>query len=229
MNDTRRGFRTRKQFVIFTLILSTALISIICAAEVIRSATKDRTYSDVKSIPHRRVGLLLGCSRTLSDGRQNLFFQNRVNAAISLFRDRKVEYLLVSGDNRKKGYDEATDMKESLMRAGIPANLIYCDFAGFRTLDSVVRAKDVFCQKQITIISQEFHNQRAIFIATHHGIDAIGFNADGVDAYNGFKTKCREQLARVRTLLDVYLFRTSPKFLGQKIEIGVQPPVSPGV
>ena len=139
-----------------------------------------------------------------------------------------MEYLLVSGDNRKKDYDEATDMKESLIRAGIPANLIYCDFAGFRTLDSVVRAKEVFCQKQVTIISQEFHNQRAIFIAAHYGIDAIGFNADGVDAYNGFKTKCREQLARVRTLLDVYLFRTSPKFLGERIEIGVQPPVSPG-
>jgi SanA protein len=164
----------------------------------------------------------------LSDGRQNLFFQNRVEAAVNLFRGGKVDYLLVSGDNRKKGYDEASDMKESLMRAGIPADRIYCDFAGFRTLDSVVRARDVFCQKQVTIISQEFHNQRAIFIATHNGMDAIGFNAAEVNAYNGFKTKCREHLARVRTLLDVYLFRKSPKFLGHKIEIGVQPPVSPG-
>jgi len=219
---------TRKQFVILALFFSTSLLAIIGAAEMIHSAAKDRTYSDVTLIPHRRVGLLLGCSRTLSDGRQNLFFQNRVNAAINLFRGGKVEYLLVSGDNRKKGYDEATDMKDSLIRAGIPANSIYCDYAGFRTLDSVVRARDVFCQKQITIISQEFHNQRAIFIATQFGIDAIGFNAAGVDAYNGFKTKCREQLARVRTLLDVFLFRTSPKFLGQRIEIGVQPPVSPG-
>jgi SanA protein len=219
---------TRKRFAVLALIFLLSLIAIIGAADVIQSSTKGRIFSDITLIPHRRVGLLLGCSRTLSDGRQNLFFRNRINAAINLFKARKVEYLLVSGDNRKKGYDEATEMKESLMRAGIPANRIYCDFAGFRTLDSVVRARDVFCQNQVTIISQEFHNRRAIFIATHHGIDAIGFNAAGVDAYNGFMTNCREQLARVRTLLDIYLFRKSPKFLGQRIEIGIQPPVSPG-
>ena len=219
---------TRKQFAMLTLIVSIFFISIIYATIEIKLATKGRTFYDVKSIPYRRVGLLLGCSKTLSDGRKNLFFQNRVNAAINLFRVGKVEYLIVSGDNSKKNYDEATDMKDSLIMAGIPANHIYCDFAGFRTLDSVVRARDVFCQNQVTIISQEFHNQRAIFIATHHGIDAIGFNADGVDAYNSFKTKCREQLARVKTLLDVYVLRTPPKFLGQRIEIGIQPPVPPG-
>lgn len=219
----------RKKLIILVFILfSASLLAIFGAACVIQSTTEGRTYSSVTSIPHRRVGLILGCSRTLYDGRQNLFFRNRINAAVELFRAGKVDYLLVSGDNRTKGYDEATEMRESLIRAGIPANLIYCDFAGFRTLDSVVRARDVFCQQQITIITQKFHNQRAIFIAAHNGIDAIGFNAAEVDMYNSFKTKCREQLARVKTLLDVYLLRTSPKFIGKRIEIGVQPPVLPG-
>ncbi len=219
---------TRKRITVITIIFSTSLLAVMGAGAVIHSATKGRTYSDVTSIPHRRVGLLLGCSRMLSDGRKNLYFQTRVEAAKKLFMSGKIEYLLVSGDNRRKGYDEASDMKESLIRAGIPADRIYCDYAGLRTLDSVVRARDIFCQKQVIIISQEFHNQRAIFIASHNGIDAIGFNAAEVDAYDSFKTKCREQLARVRTLLDVYLLKTKPKFLGHRIEIGVQPPVSPG-
>ena len=97
---------------------------------------------------------------------------------------------------------------------------VYCDFAGFRTLDSVVRAKAVFGQTNITVISQEFHNQRAIYIARHNGMDAIGFNARAVDSYNSFRTKLREQFARVKTVLDVNLLRTRPKFLGPRIELG---------
>ncbi len=219
---------TRKRITVIALIFTTILLAVMGAGVVIHSATKGRTYSDVTRIPHRRVGLLLGCSRMLSDGRKNLFFQTRVEAARKLFRSGKIEYLLVSGDNRTKGYNEASDMKASLIKAGVPADRIYCDYAGLRTLDSVVRARDIFCQKQVVIISQKFHNQRAIFIATHNGIDAIGFNAADVDAYDSFKTRCREQFARVRTLLDVYLLKTKPRFLGHRIEIGVQPPVPPG-
>jgi vancomycin permeability regulator SanA len=91
-----------------------------------------------------------------------------------------------------------------------------------------VRARDVFCRKRIVVISQEFHDQRVIFIASHNGIDAIGFNADEVDAYGRFMTGCRDQFARVKTLFDVYLFKAKPGHLGNRIEIGVQPPVPPG-
>lgn len=215
--------RTVKAIAIVAIVCSVAAMA--SAAGIIGAATEGRTYHSLKQIPHRRVGLLLGCSRRLSDGRANLFFSNRVHAAAELFRAGKVDYLLVSGDNRRKEYNEASDMRETLMGAGIPASRIYCDYAGLRTLDSVVRARGVFCQKEITIVSQRFHTERAIFIAMHNGIDAIGYNAAEVDAYNTFKTKCREQLARVRAVLDVCLLRTAPKFGGEKIEIGVDAPV----
>src|SRR6266545_2155872 len=104
-----RGCMTRKHIVVLALVFTTTLLAIVGAGAVIQSTTKGRTYSDVTIVPHRRVGLLLGCSRTLADGRPNLFFQNRIEAATNLFRCGKVEYLLVSGDNRKKGYDEASD------------------------------------------------------------------------------------------------------------------------
>jgi SanA protein len=205
-----------------TIVVTIALLIVatLGAGALIRSSAEGRTYSDASLIPFRKTGVVLGCSRKLSDGRANLFFSYRVAAAATLYKTNKISFLIVSGDNHVVGYDEATDMKKALVDAGVPADKIYCDFAGFRTLDSIVRAKEVFGQTSITVISQEFHNQRAIYIARRAAIDAIGFNAKDVDAYNSFRTKLREQFARVKTVLDVCVLRTHPKFLGPKIEIG---------
>jgi SanA protein len=196
------------------------LVAIIGAGVLINRAARSRTYSDVQSIPHRPVGLILGCSKIMPDGGLNQFFRYRVAAAAELYHAGKVDFLLVSGDNHIHSYDEAKDMKNSLAELGVPRAKIYCDYAGFRTLDSVVRARDVFGQTRITVISQEFHNRRAIFIAHHRGVDAIGFNAPEVDAYDSFKTRCREQLARVATVLDIFVLRRQPKFFGPKVPIG---------
>ncbi len=210
---------------LFKLVLAAGaftVIAVFIANLVIVRSSKGKTYSDVQAIPHRRVGLVLGCQEYLPDRRPNLFFQNRVAAAASLYQQRKVDYLLVSGDNHTLGYDEPADLKNALIAQGIPAGRIYADYAGFRTLDSVVRAKEVFGQTEITVVSQEFHNQRAIFIANHRGLDAIGFNAPEVDAYNSFGTRMREHLARVKAVLDIYVFRKQPHFLGEKVAIGAQ-------
>jgi SanA protein len=194
---------------------------------IIKRAARGRTYSDLESIPHRHVGLILGCVKTLPGGWTNPFFRNRIEAAAQLYRAGKIDYLLVSGDNHTKSYDEAKDMKNSLADLGVPREKIFCDYAGFRTLDSVVRARQVFGQSQVTVISQQFHNQRAIFIAAHHGVDAIGFDAPDVDAYDSFKTRCSEQVARVGAVLDIYLLRRGPKFRGPKVEIGPLPQAEP--
>ncbi len=112
------------------------------------------------------------------------------------------------------------------MQAGIPANRVYCDCAGFRTLDSIVRARDVFGLKQITVVSQEFHNQRAIFLSSHEDLDAIGYNARDVDLGDASGAHKREKLAKVKAALDIYLLRTKPRFLGPKISLGVDAPTA---
>jgi SanA protein len=94
------------------------------------------------------------------------------------------------------------------------------DYAGFRTLDSVVRCREVFSEDSITIISQEFHNQRALFIANKSGVNAIAFNAQEVSKNYSLKTCIREYFARVKCVLDIYILHTDPKFLGEKIKIG---------
>src|ERR1700683_4775391 len=123
------------------------------------------------------------------------------------------------GVSFKRGKLTTQDMKDSLVQAGGPAARIYCGYAGFRPLDSIVRDGRIFGQTQITVISQEFHNERAIFIARYRGVDAIGFNAPEVDAYDSFKTKCRELIARANMLLDLFVFGRAPRFLGDKVTI----------
>lgn len=210
---------SRKRLFTAFVLLAICGVSLIVGRVMISSAAKDKTYSEVDLIPYRRVGLVLGCPRQVS-GVPNQFFKNRIDAAAELFQHHKIDYLIVSGDNHVQGYDEPTDMKNALLDKGVPVDRIYLDYAGFRTLDSVVRAKEIFGQTSITVISQRFHNQRAIFLASHRGIDAIGFNAKEVDVRYSFKTRCREQFAKVKAVLDIYVFRKQPHFLGQKVVIG---------
>ena len=209
-----------KIIIVFLAGVAAGVVAMLASAAAVRSAARGRTYADAAIVPPRAVGVVLGCGPRLANGRQNLYFRYRIEAAVALFQAGKVEYLLVSGDNHRRGYDEPTEMKDSLVRAGVPADRIVCDYAGFRTLDSIVRAREVFGQTRVTVISQEFHNQRAIYLARHRGLDAIGFNARAVGGRSEWRTACREQLARVRTLLDVYVLRTKPRFLGPKVPIG---------
>ena len=175
--------------------------------------TKDSIYNDVDSIPKNKVGLVLGTGKYVASGNINLFYKYRIDAAVELYKAGKIEYILVSGDNSRKDYDEPSDFKNDLIARGIPEHKIFLDYAGFRTLDSVIRAKEIFGQTSITFISQEFHNQRAIYIADHFDIDAVGFNAKDV-----YKSHYREYLARSKASLDL-VFNVQPKFLGEKIVI----------
>ncbi|MGB0430022.1 MAG: SanA/YdcF family protein [Bacteroidia bacterium] len=176
-------------------------------------------YENLENLPNQKVGLVLGTSKYVANGSSNYYFNYRIAAAVKLFNAGKIDYILVSGDNATKQYNEPRDMFEALAKAGIPKNRIVLDFAGFRTLDSIVRCKEVFMQESFVIISQGFHNQRAVFIAHAHGINAIGYNAQDVKANSGFKTRVRELFARTKVFIDLMLEKR-PKFLGEQIQIG---------
>lgn len=175
-------------------------------------------FNTIEQVPVQKTGLLLGTSKQLKNGSANLYFVKRIEAASELFHNGKITYIIVSGDNSRKEYNEPEDMKNALMEKGIPENRIILDYAGFRTFDSVIRAKEIFGQTGFIVISQRFHNERAVYIARKNGIEAYGFNADDVNKYSGFKTKVRETLARNKVFID-QLTGKQPKFLGEKIEI----------
>jgi len=211
-------FRKRIVRISLIIIVFSSVFAIILADAIIKSASKNHLYSDISAIPENNVGLVLGTSKYLSNGQINLYYKHRIEAAVKLYKAKKIKYIVVSGDNSRKTYDEPTQMKADLMAEGVPEHVIYLDYAGFRTWDSVVRMKEIFSQSNFTVISQRFHNERAIYLAKRYGLDIVGFNAKDVEKYAGFKTNLREKFARVKVFVD-FVTRKTPKFLGEKIEI----------
>ena len=173
-------------FSFFFLILLIVATIYICN-KTIDNAAAGKLYSRVQDIPPNKVALLLGTSKYLAGGNINLYYDYRIKAAIQLFKAGKIQYIIVSGDNSTKSYNEPQQMQEDLMAAGIDSSRIYLDYAGFRTFDSMVRLREIFGQDSVTVISQPFHNERALYIASKEGITAIGFNAKDVNRNAGLR------------------------------------------
>lgn len=201
----------------FYFIIAT-IIGIFSADFFVKKYSEDYIYSEIQNIPHNRVGLVLGTSKYVSGHYINLYYKYRIDATVALYKAGKIDFVLVSGDNSTKSYDEPTEFKKDLVANGIPEDKIYLDYAGFRTFDSIIRAHEIFQLTSFTIISQKFHNERAITIARFNDLDVVAFSAKDVPAKYSIKVQIREYFARVKMLIDGVI-GTKPKFLGEKIEI----------
>jgi len=204
--------------IIFVLFIIGSVISIYSADYVIKKNACNYTYDNIDSIPFNKVGVVLGTSKMIRRGIPNLYFKYRIEAVKQLYFAGKIEFVLISGDNRHMTYNEPFDFKDELIAAGIPENKIFLDYAGFRTYDSMIRAWKVFGLSKFTVISQKFHNERAIYIAQRLKLDVVGYNARDVAQYYGFKTNLREKFARVKVFID-FLFNKKPHFLGDPVVI----------
>ncbi|MBO6212656.1 SanA protein [Algoriella xinjiangensis] len=214
--------KTKKNFK--KLVIYSFLFALICllfttyANYKIEHSTAEYVTSDVQKLPKTKVAVVLGTAPNLVGGYQNYYFVYRIDAAAELYKSGKVTHFILSGDHGRKNYNEPEMMKLALIEKGVPANVIYLDYAGFRTLDSMIRAKEIFGQNEFIVVSQEFHNQRAVYIARQNGINAYGYNAKDVNKQAGLKTNIREYFARAKVFIDDW-FGVNPKFLGEKIEI----------
>lgn len=208
----------KKYFRLFGALIFGTLLVILLSNYTITSATAEKIFSNIDDVPKNRVGIVLGTSKRLVGGQSNPYYTYRIAATIQLYLSGKIEFVLVSGDNGTIYYNEPTTFKKDLVKGGIPKEKIFLDYAGFRTLDSMVRAKEVFGLDSVTVISQKFHNERAIYLAEKKGLSAIGYNAKDIDGQQGFKVQFREYFARVKVFIDL-MFNTQPKFFGDKIEI----------
>lgn len=195
--------------VFFTVFLVLSNIWVI-------KSTSSRIYNNVASLPSDRVGLVLGTSPKLTDGSPNPFFEQRIQGTVDLFGQKKINHIIVSGDNRTRYYNEPYEMQKALINKGVPGKAITLDYAGLRTLDSVVRSKEIFEQDKITIITQPFHAYRAIFISDFHGLDAVAYLTEEPPLSFSFRVRIREYIARAIAVLDVYILKTSPRHLGEK-------------
>lgn len=184
-------------------------------------STGHRVFSDINELPDHRVALVLGTSNKTVSGHVNPYFRKRMETAAELYKLGKIDHLILSGDNRSMYYNEPMEMRKALIKLGIPASAITLDYAGLRTLDSVVRCKEIFGQNKITIITQPFHSYRALFISRYYKIDAVAMVADEPGFEFSFKVRVREYFARTKAVLDLYILKTAPRFLGEKERIEV--------
>ncbi len=207
----------RKWFQLGIFSMTVVIFGVIVCNRSVKDFSEAYLYSSLADIPKNDVGLVLGTSRYAYKGGVNPYFQYRMETAYELYRNGKLEHLIVSGDNHVKGYNEPQQMKDYLIDLGVDSMDITMDYAGFRTFDSMIRVKEVFGQTKVTVISQEFHNERAIFLARKNGIEAVAMNAK--TPWYSPRMRLREYLAKCKAVLDVYVLKTTPKFLGEKIEI----------
>lgn len=207
--------RTRRRIAIFLL---TALVVVggttAWANWAVQDASSARIFTNVRNVPARSVGIVLGTTPRARGGK-NLFFERRLDAAAKLYRAGKVRCLLVSGDHGTRYYNEVDAMKKGLVKRGVPAAKIAQDHAGFRTLDSMVRAKKVFGIDRAVIVTDGFHLPRSLYLAGHSGIDAVGLSSIPVPATVTVRPQVREVGARVLMMLDLITNR-QPRFLGRK-------------
>jgi SanA protein len=211
-----KGKIVKKTLKVLLLILLMGVILLLITNVWVVSSTKDQLVSDYKNLPDSSVALVLGTSSKLVSGLPNPFFHDRIQAAANLYKLGKANRFVLSGDNRTKYYNEPYEMRTALIKAGVPANAITLDYAGLRTLDSIVRCKEIFGQNKIIIVTQPFHCYRAIFISQYYNMDAVSLETNTEMPSGAAKVYVREYFARAKAVLDLYVFKTNPKHLGEK-------------
>lgn len=211
--------RTLARRIIYAALVSSALAAVFLFLADLRitSVSGGAIHENPARTPRTDIALVLGTSKYVSPGRPNAYYSARIKAAADIFREGGVRGMVVSGDNATLQYNEPQRMRLDLAENGVPEKYITSDYAGFRTLDSIVRMKEVFGHDRYTIVSQRFHLERALYIARALGHDPVGFAAETPPGEPGFRARVRELLARGLAVLDVNVLNRAPKFLGPRV------------
>ena len=213
VRKTKKRTLVRRLVLVLAGLLFLGTLALLTADLRVERRAAGRVYDDVENIPAREYGLLPGTSRLVHGKYLNTYFYNRIHAAVELYKAGKIRKIIVSGDNGRTDYNETGDMARELIAKGVAPEDVLSDYAGFRTLDSVVRARNLFGATEIPVISQRFQCERAIYLAARHGIDAAGFEADEVaPRHVRVRLAVREAFARVLAVLDAEVLKTKPHF-----------------
>ena len=199
--------RKKKYRIILLCLVTVLLIAILSCYLLVSVNARGKTFNDVQDIPFNEVGLLLGTSPVTSNGEHNYYFDERIKAAATLYHSGKIEKIIASGGDYSNngGCNELIAMRDSLIKQGVPDSLISLDYQGTRTLHSITKIKNL---GSITIISQKYHNERAIYLAEHYGLQAVAYNAamPNIAKKKKIRNISREFLARVKLFIDLMKF-----------------------
>ncbi len=207
----------KRLFYSLLIIIGLILLSALALDRWISWKTAPYVYDEIQDLPSRQVGVVLGTAKYYRTGVINQYYRYRIQGALNAYNSGKVDYLLLSGDNAQQNYNEPVTMRRDLIAAGVNPADIVLDYAGFRTLDSIVRTRKVFDTNDFIIITQRFHCERALFIALHMGIQAQCYAVPSPK--NMLTVRLREFGARLGALADLYIFKREPRFLGPLVPI----------
>lgn len=198
--------------------LSSLLAFVVVSNIWIVLSSKSRIYDSLEEVPETKTGLILGTSKRIASGQPNEFFANRMDAAAELYHKGKIEKFVISGHKASVYYDEPRDMMQALQERGVPGNRMTLDTAGLRTLDSVIRCRQIYGQKEVIIVTQRFHAYRTLFIADQHDLAATVYAAKNPNR-RFVQVMLRELVARPLAVLDLYIWNTQPELLGDPVFI----------
>lgn len=208
----------KRNVVILSMCSAFLLLFLIVLAcnLIVVTTTADKIYDDSSAIPHNSHGLLLATSPIAPTGHRNLYFDDRVEAAAKLYKEGKIDSIIASGGDyripNEYGYDEPSELTDSLIKRGVPASVIIKDYDGQRSIYSIQNVKNKYHLDNVTIISQKFHNQRAVYLADHYDLNVVAFNAnDRVGGRLRLKNYIREYFARVKVFIDLVTMKNSDK------------------
>jgi len=215
-----RPTRLRRYLRWSVRILAAAIFSLLGIHSFVCWGTA-RYIHPLAEAPHRQAILVLGAS-VWRNGEPSHILEERLRAALELYRAGRSPKILVSGDHGQENYDEVSVMARYLEDRGVPASDIFMDHAGFRTLDSMYRAREVFGLDNVLVVSNPFHVPRAVFLGRCAGLEVDAVGADYGVPYSQttiWRNNIREVLARILAFADVYLLRTRPRYLGDPVDM----------
>jgi len=216
LNPNLRKLIVKKFFKIVLYLSVAGLIAVLSVNYHITSSTKKYIHYSLKKFPKNDVGIIFGAG--INGNQPSKYLKDRLDAGILLYKAKRINKILLSGDNGREEYDELTVMKNYCYQHGVDTTKIYIDYAGFDTYSTMYRAKHIFKIKKATLISQEYHLNRALYIGRNLGIKSAGYSANKGE-YSGYNyVKFREYLSRFKSFFDVFRNR-EPKFLGNSIDI----------
>lgn len=202
-----------RRFLLWTVSLTVlAALGLLAVNLLMIGRYAPHIHAQISTVPQAPTALVLGTSHWSLGGEPSAHFAGRMAAAAQLYADGKVRHLLLSGANPSIHYNEPQRMREALLALQVPDAAMTLDYAGRRTLDSVRRARDVFGERELIIVSQPYHLYRALFLADQDGLRAAGFTAAEPPLKQRWRTELREVLARLLAVLDVYVLGTQPHF-----------------
>lgn len=170
------------------------------------------------SCPSLQAAVVLGAYAS-PDGWLCPMLADRVTTAVELYKDRRVQKIIMSGDHGQTDYDEVNQMRRYAEKLGVPAEDIFMDHAGFSTFDSMYRARLIFLVDSAVVVTQSYHLPRALYAAQAAGIEAVGVPADR-QLYAGYRFyNLREIPARLKIFAQIHIIHAKPRFLGEVIPV----------